>query len=130
MSERKSIEIPGFSHANPIPGASRVGNLMMSSIITGRDPGGREMPESVEQQITNIFSFLRAAMDAAGGSPEDIVKISFWMEDPASGRLLLNDEWQKMFPNPDSRPARHTHRLPGGGASKVTCEFTAVLNEF
>ena len=37
MAKRKSINYPGFKHENPIPNASRIGNILMSSIISGRD---------------------------------------------------------------------------------------------
>ena len=78
-------------------------------------------------QMHNVFLHIRHDIEAAGGSPDDIVKITFWMQDPATGRAAINDEWVKMFPNADSRPARHT--LPSGGnaRSQVTCEFMAVL---
>ena len=38
MAKRKSINWPGFKHENPIPNASRIGNILMSSIMSGRDP--------------------------------------------------------------------------------------------
>ena len=41
---RRSIEIEGFRHVNPIPAASRVGPLLVSSIIAARDPGRRPHP--------------------------------------------------------------------------------------
>ena len=128
MPKRQSIEVPGFSHANPIPAASRIGNIMMSSVISGRDPSTGEMPDHLAQQIVNIFTHIRSAMQAAGGSPEDIIKITFWVEDPASERAALNGEWEKMFPDESSRPARHTQSGAGGGPSRVTCDFIAVFS--
>ena len=38
-----------FHHVNPIPAASRVGPLLVSSIIPARDPGGDRHPRRVEQ---------------------------------------------------------------------------------
>ena len=49
------------------------------------------------------------------------------MKDPATGRAALNGEWSKMFPDPDSRPARHTLALPANAANHLTCDFTAVI---
>ena len=69
MPKRQSIEIPGFGHSNPIPGASRIGNLMMSSVIGGRNPDGSGMPSDLQGQIANVFAHIRSAMAAAGGSP-------------------------------------------------------------
>ena len=128
MPKRQSIEIPGFSHANPIPGASRIGNIMMSSIINGRDPSTSEMPDDLARQISNVFTHIRSAVGVAGGSPENIVKVTFWVKDPATGRAALNGEWEKMFPDEMSRPARHTLHLPGDGPALVTCDFVAVFD--
>ena len=127
MAKRQSVNFPGFSHGNPIPNASRIGNLLMSSIISGVDPGTRNLPTEMAKQVTNLFTHIRAAVEAAGGTPDDIIKINFWMKEPSSGRAALNDEWVKMFPDPDSRPARHTLTLGPDSNAQVTCDFTAVL---
>ena len=128
MAKRRSINFPGFSHSNPIPNASRIGNIMMSSVISGRDPSTGETPDDMAQQIVNIFAHIRAAVTAAGGTPDDIIKVTFWVGDPATGRAALNDEWVKMFPDENSRPARHT--LPSGrDSSRVTCDFVAVFGD-
>ena len=38
MAKRQSIYIEGFAHKNPIPAACRLGNMLMTAIITGMDP--------------------------------------------------------------------------------------------
>ena len=45
---RRSIEIEGFEHANPIPSATRIGPMVSSSITPPFDPGGRNVPETIE----------------------------------------------------------------------------------
>ena len=127
MTKRQSIEIPGFSHANPIPGACRIGNIMMSSVISGRDPETNQMPDDLAQQIVNVFAHIRSAVEVAGGAPDDIIKITFWIGDPATGRGALNGEWEKLFPDETSRPARHTLPLAAGGPSQVSADFVAVF---
>jgi 2-iminobutanoate/2-iminopropanoate deaminase len=122
-----SVNFPGFSHQNPIPNASRVGNIVMSSVIGGSKPGTRELPASLEEQVANVFGYIRAAVEAAGGSPEHIVKIDFFVKDPASQREALNAEWVRMFPDPNSRPARHTQPLPADSRALVQASFVAVL---
>jgi 2-iminobutanoate/2-iminopropanoate deaminase len=126
---RKSINFEGYGHANPIPNASLVGNILMSSIISGRAADGSGMPEDLSAQIANIFVHIGNAVRAAGGTPENIVKVNFWMHDPATGRAALNGEWERMFPDPASRPARHTLALSGDGPAKVTCDFMAVMGQ-
>jgi 2-iminobutanoate/2-iminopropanoate deaminase len=127
MAKRQSVNFPGFAHSNPIPNASRIGNIMMSSVISGVDPGTRNMPPDLAAQVANLFTHIKNAVEAAGGSPDDIIKINFWMKEPGTGRAALNGEWLKMFPEEGSRPARHTSALGADGNALVTCEFVAVF---
>ena len=128
MAKRQSANFPGFAHQNPIPNASRIGNLMMTSVISGVDPGTRNLPPELARQVTNLFAHVRTAIETAGGTPDDIIKMTFWMKEPATGRAALNDEWVKMFPDPASRPARHTMALGSESNALVTCEFVAVFS--
>ena len=127
MAKRQSVNFPGFAHQNPNPNASRIGNVMMTSVISGVDPGTRNLPPELAKQVTNLFGHVRAAITAAGGTPDDIIKMTFWMKEPATGRAALNDEWVKMFPDAASRPARHTMALGSESSALVTCEFVAVF---
>jgi 2-iminobutanoate/2-iminopropanoate deaminase len=126
MPKRQSIHIKGFVHKNPIPSASRIGNLLMSSIINGVDPATGKVAPTLEQQCYFIFQHVRAIMAEAGGSPDDIVKMTFWMKD-RSQRDAINVEWVKMFPDEHARPARHTMRAELDGALLVQCDITAVF---
>jgi 2-iminobutanoate/2-iminopropanoate deaminase len=127
MAQRQSVNFTGFSHQNPIPNASRVGNIVMSSVIGGSNPGTRDLPPTLEAQIANVFNYIRSAVEAAGGTPEHIVKINFYVRDPATQREALNAEWLKMFPDPNSRPARHTQALAADSRALVQADFVAVL---
>ena len=127
MAKRQSVNFPGFSHQNPIPNASRIGNVMMTSVISGVDPGTRNLPPELSKQVTNLFTHVRTAIQQAGGTPDDIIKMTLWMKDPTTGRAALNDEWLKMFPDAASRPARHTMALGPESNALVTCEFVAVF---
>jgi enamine deaminase RidA (YjgF/YER057c/UK114 family) len=123
---RLSIEIPGFKHANPIPAASRIGNIVMSGVITGKDARTGKLPDTLEGQCTAMFAHVRAVVEAAGGMPDNILKMTVWLRDP-SNRKVLNEEWTKMFPDPARRPARHTLPHPGGVDALILCDFTAVI---
>ena len=127
MAKRQSINWPGFSHSNPIPNASRIGNMVMSSVIGPRDPATGEMPATLEEQVKCLFLHLAAAIKAAGGTPDDFLKIEFFARDQAAGRAALNGEWEKMFPDAAARPARHTQPLPANSPAQIQCAFTAVL---
>ena len=119
---RKSIYIEGFAHKNPIPAASRLGNMLMTGIITGMDPATGKVALTLEAQCAFMFQHVRSIMAAAGGSTDDIVKMSIWMAD-RSQRDVLNREWVKMFPDEHARPARHTSQaaLADGRVKKTEC---------
>jgi 2-iminobutanoate/2-iminopropanoate deaminase len=127
MQKRQSINGARARHENPIPNACRIGNIVMSSVIGGSTPGTRELPPTLEQQVANVFGYIKHDIEAAGGSVDDIIKVTFWVKDPAKQRAALNAEWVKMFPDPASRPARHTQHLPADSRAMVQADFIAVL---
>jgi 2-iminobutanoate/2-iminopropanoate deaminase len=127
MTTRQSIYIPGFKHKNPIPNACVVDGLLMSGIILGVDPATGDMPADVETQCANMFGHVRAILEAAGGTPDNIIKMTVWLRDH-SQRKPVNDEWVKLFPEHDDRPARHAMPLVSEGPSLVQCDVTAVLS--
>ena len=128
MAKRTSIEITGFAHKNPIPAASRAGNMLMTGIIAGTDPKTGKLADTLEAQCANVFHHVRAIMAAAGGSTDDIIKMNVWMKD-RSNRDVLNAEWVTMFPDPHSRPARHTSQTALEGGQLIVCDITAVFEE-
>lgn len=126
MARRESIYLSGFKHKNPIPNACVVDGLLMSGVILGTDPATGEMPASIEAQCANMFGHVRAIVQAAGGTPADILKITVWLRDP-SQRQAVNDEWLRLFPEHEDRPARHALPLAAEGPSLVQCDVIAVL---
>lgn len=129
MTARRSIEVEGFSHGvQPIPAASRVGNIVMTGGVYGLDPKTGKIPDDVEQQAELMFFNLKRIMTAAGGSMDRIVKMTIYVKVP-EGRAAVNKQWLEAFPDPASRPARHTFQndhLPAN--MLVQCDATAVLD--
>lgn len=126
MADRKSIDIEGFVHKNPIPNASRIGNILMSGIIYPKDSRTDTIPDSMEEQCALVFEHMKSIVEAGGGTTENIIKVNIYLKDPAD-RAAVNVEWVKMFPDEHARPARHSH----GGCNPpylVGCDFTAVFD--
>jgi 2-iminobutanoate/2-iminopropanoate deaminase len=129
MDRRLSIEIPGLAHKNPIPAACRIGPLLTTSVITGQDPSTGQCPDGIEAQCAQMFANVRQILAAGGAEPEDVAKINVWLKDLAL-RPHVNKEWLLMFPDPHSRPARHTFQasdLPQG--MLVQCDVIAFVGE-
>lgn len=128
MNKRRSIEIEGFGHGtNPIPAASRVGNIVMTGGVYGLDPTTKAIPDGAADQCRLMFANLRRILSAAGASTDDVLKITVFVKDP-SVRDVVNPEWTAMFPDPQSRPARHTLINPYLAANMlIQCEALAVV---
>jgi enamine deaminase RidA (YjgF/YER057c/UK114 family) len=128
MAKRQSINSPAPRHENPIPNASRIGNVVMSSVIGGSTPGTRTLPPTLDEQLANVFAAIKGDVEAAGGTVEDILKITFYVKDPIKDRPVINNHWVKMFPDPEARPARHSQTLPPDSRALVQADFFAVLS--
>jgi 2-iminobutanoate/2-iminopropanoate deaminase len=126
MADRRSVYVEGFGHQNPIPAACRLGSLVFSGSIQGTDPATGKYGATLEAQSALMFAQVRRIVEAAGGSTGDIVKMTVWMRDRTQ-RAALNGPWLEMFPDPDSRPARHTMDAPLDGEKLVECDFIAVI---
>jgi 2-iminobutanoate/2-iminopropanoate deaminase len=124
---RESFEVEGYKHGgNPIPAVTRIGNLVMTGGISGIDTSTGTMPDTVEDQCANMFGLAVKALKAADAKLEDVIKVTVFMKAGLS-REALNREWLKYFPDPRSRPVRHTlvnEHLAGG--MLIQCELMAV----
>ena len=129
MQQRRSIEVGGVRHVNPIPSASRRGPFVASGAISGADPETGVVPPDLDLQCRFMFENVRRIMAAAGGTPEDIIKMTVWITD-RSLRDILNRHWVAIFPDAHSRPARHTvtsHDL--APPMQVQCDLLAVVGD-
>jgi len=130
MSARRSIEVEGFNHgAQPIPAASRVGNIVMTGGVYGLDPATGKIPDDLNRQAELTFFNLTRIMQAAGAGMDRIVKMTVYVKVPEA-RAAVNTQWLVAFPDPSSRPARHTFQndhLPAN--MLVQCDATAVVED-
>ena len=89
MAKRQSVNFLGFAHQNPIPNASRIGNVMMTSVISGVDPGTRNLPPEAGfgRAMAGLFSRfdITEPCDAAAQkrtgpfSPENKTALVSWI---------------------------------------------------
>jgi 2-iminobutanoate/2-iminopropanoate deaminase len=125
--KRQSIEIPGVSHGAPIPCGAKVGNMLFSSGIMGRDPATGELPDDPYRQAEFAFQNLRTMLEIAGATTDDIGHMSVMLKD-LSYRDAVNKPWLEMFPDEHDRPARHATQADLPGGMLVQLEIIAVLD--
>jgi 2-iminobutanoate/2-iminopropanoate deaminase len=122
---RQSFQIGSMAHTNPIPAFTKVGPLVMSSVIASRDPGATTVPDDIEGQLANLFHHVGEMLQVAGADWRHIAKMTFYLPS-LDLRAELNDPWVAHFPDPDSRPARHTQL---GATPYAQCDFIAFIDD-
>src|SRR4029077_11817546 len=78
MTKRKSFDVEGLGHANPIPAVSRIGNIVATGGVSGTDTSTGKIPEDVAAQCAHMFANLKTILAAAGASPEDVIHVTVW----------------------------------------------------
>jgi len=119
---KRSIHVPHIGHNAPIPLGARVGRLLCSSGIAGKDPATGALPSDPLTQTRNAFANLEALLAAGGATLADVAKLTITTRDN-NLREAINTEWQRCFPDPDDRPARHIliQDLQHGMALQLEC---------
>ena len=126
-SKRRSIHVEGVAHVAPIPMGAVVGNMLFSSAIGGIDPDTGETPPTLEEQCILAFANMKALVENAGGTLDDIASVHVYMKD-RSRRDAVNRPWLEMFPDEDARPARHAIEYDGFPPGvEVQLKIVAVL---
>jgi len=104
----------------PYPHARRVGDLLFLSGIGPRERGASAIPgvtqdasgavigRDFEAQTRAVFANVRAVLDEAGASWDDIVDVTCFLTHISEDFPTLNRLWAEAFPEPATRPTRTT----------------------
>jgi 2-iminobutanoate/2-iminopropanoate deaminase len=126
MTLKRSIEVPGVTHGDtPIPMGARVGNMIFSSGIAGKDPATNKLPAEGAEQARFAFQNLQTLVTRGGGSLKDVARVTVFVKDNAQ-RAHVNASWLELFPDPEDRPARHTQVVDLPGGMLIQLEMVAV----
>jgi enamine deaminase RidA (YjgF/YER057c/UK114 family) len=105
--------------------AAVIDNLLATSAIFGADKRTGQIPESADDEIACLFDNIRAVLEQAGGSCDDILRMDVLLRE-TSLRQIVNVNWLAMFPDEKNRPARHISIVPDLPA-RAQIELMAVL---
>lgn len=126
MAGKRSLHVPNVGHKAPIPLGARVGNVICSSGIAGKNPTDGTLPADGAAQCVNAFANMKALLAAGGAGLADVVRLSVALADDAL-REAVNVQWLECFPDPDDRPARHISVQPLQHGMQVQLELLAVI---
>ena len=105
---------------------ARVGNMVYSSGIMGKDPATDQLPPDVASQAKFAFQNMVSLLAAGGATPDHVAKMTVFIKDE-SARAPINEEWLKLYPDPHDRPARHTLTYDLRGGMLLQLEVVAVV---
>ena len=124
---RQTFDVPGLVLEGSVPSVSRAGNILVSSTLDGRDPATGQLVPGSADQIVRAYQNAKLAIEAAGGTTDDIVHFWVFLKVELDIDTLV-EKWLEVFPNDGDRPARKTFLdadMPG--EDLVHIQFTAVL---
>lgn len=123
-----SLHLPNIGHKAPIPMGARVGPLLCSSAIAGKNAADGSLPADGAEQVANAFANLLALLQAGGAGPQHVAKLSVTLADEAL-RETVNPHWLRIWPDANARPARHIHIQPLGHGMQVALEVVAYITD-
>jgi reactive intermediate/imine deaminase len=109
----------------PYSQAVRAGDTLYLSGQIGLDPATGQMVEGLDAQAHRVFRNMQAVTAAAGGSLDDVVKLSILLAD-LGDFAKVNEIMATYFRSP--YPARSTYQvagLPRGG--RIEVEAIAIV---
>jgi 2-iminobutanoate/2-iminopropanoate deaminase len=127
-ARRRSLELPGLSHNVPIPMGSRVGNVIYSSAISGKNADTGVLSEDPAEQARQAFRNMRLLLEQGGATLEDVVRVSVYLKE-LGVREAIAAPWLEYFPDPHSRPARHAVVTDLRNGMLLQIEFVAVVED-
>jgi 2-aminomuconate deaminase len=120
MSDSIIIEDKAPTPVGLYPHARRVGNLLFLSGIGPRDPDtnavsgdvhdidGNLVSYNVEAQCRAVFRNVRAVLEAAGATWDDLVDVTVYLTDLPRDFRIYNEIWAEYFPDAARAPCRTT----------------------
>jgi 2-iminobutanoate/2-iminopropanoate deaminase len=125
QGKRRNFEVSGVAHHDPIPLACGFDHVVWSSGISGMAVGD-ESERSLDEQCAFAFNGLRGLTKQYGGSPDNIVAMTWLIKDYADLPGIMK-HFDELFPNPADKPALHVQPLGSVGRNKVQLHQVAVL---
>ena len=111
----------------PYSQAIRVGDMVFLSGQIGLDPATGSLREGTDAQARQVFTNLQAVATAAGGTLDDMVKVTLLLADMGDF-ARVNDIMAGFFTPP--YPARATYQVAGlPRGARVEVEGVLVLKQ-
>lgn len=101
------INLKGLEHPEGSPNACKIGPLLVSGAIYGKDPETGMLPDSVDEQARNAFANMKRVLAEARMGLDDVAKLTIYVRDDDYA-AIARKHWAECFPDPKRRPTRRT----------------------
>jgi 2-iminobutanoate/2-iminopropanoate deaminase len=128
--KRQSLKTAGIRHGNPVPAGVKIGNLVFSSMVLGRDAAQNRVPEDPEEEAVLLFRNMQDLIESAGGTMDNLASVTIYLKEGDDRDTIvkaLNNAWVKTFPDEDTRPARGL--FDRVQSSHFSAQIIAVLDQ-
>jgi len=127
-ARQKSIEIKGHGHKSATPMACRVGPILATSGVNGKNVKTGEISKDPDQQTKHAFVNMAAVMKEGGLDMGDIVKMTIIITDETF-KDSIEKHWKKVYPDKAKSPARNTVVGPLNNGARIRLEALAVAKD-
>lgn len=121
---RRSIQIPGVAHTNPIPFGVRIGRYLFSSRCLPMDPATGQNAEGLEAQLECSLGNATTLIDMGGLTWPDVTQGRAFLTDLAH-LPVVRERWNAKFGEASPAPLEAV-RYGGVGSAQVYFEVMAV----
>lgn len=105
------FNLDGHDHPQASPLGCKVGPLLSSGAITGKDLATGIMPPDADTQARNAFVNMKRLLAKAEMGLEDVAKLTIYIADDKHRDAAIK-HWALTFPDPNHRPTRRTLITP------------------
>ncbi len=123
--KKEVVNIPGRKPVRHLSRAVKFGNLVFVAGTTGRDPVTNEMPADIKGQTAVALESIKAALEVAGASLQDVLRTTCYLADLAE-KPGFDEVYMSYFQT--DPPARACFQVGSLGAGvKVEIETIAGI---
>jgi 2-iminobutanoate/2-iminopropanoate deaminase len=102
--KRRTLEIPGIGHHDPIPMGVVTGGVFTTSGVDGRDPETGKPPRGVRAQAAMVLQNLQRLLDQASFPRSALLHVTGLVGEQSYG-AQMSAAWSEAFPDPATAPA-------------------------
>jgi 2-iminobutanoate/2-iminopropanoate deaminase len=121
-----------YTDKAPKPGPSisqavRIGNLLFTEGVVGRDPQTGELAsDEIRGQTRQVLNSIEAILERAGTSLRNVIKVNAYVRDITRDIEAFNEVYRDFF-DPENAPARTIVQV-GNFRGKVVVEIDVIAH--